>query len=89
MLGWMTIIGLQCGNSASVLLTGSLIQCIITIYRPANGQVAWQSIAFLLPCVAFVILTNIYGGRAMAVMQNAFMSVHILALIFLIGKPMH
>ncbi|CAD0052216.1 unnamed protein product, partial [Aureobasidium pullulans] len=79
--GYMTLIGWQCGNASGIFLTGSLIQCIITIYRPENGAIMWQTVVFLLPCVAFVILVNIYGGRAMAISQNISMSVHILALI--------
>ncbi|KAI4727594.1 hypothetical protein E4T49_04672 [Aureobasidium sp. EXF-10728] len=82
----MTIIGWQCGNASGIFLTGSLAQSIITIYRPANGWLMWQTIVFLLPFLAVVILTNIYGGRTIATLQNVMMSVHILALIAMVGK---
>lgn len=82
---WMTVIGWQCGNASGIFLTGSMFQSMITIYRPANGTMIWQTIVFLLPCLALVILTNIYGGRAIAITQNVLMSVHILALIAIIG----
>ena len=82
---WMTVIGWQCGNASGIFLTGSMIQSIITIYRPANGTMIWQTIVFLIPCLALVILTNIYSGRAIAITQNVMMSIHILALIAIIG----
>jgi choline transport protein len=58
---------------------------MITIYHPANGESMWQTIVFLLPCLAVVILTNIYGGRTIAITQNIMMSVHTLALIAMVG----
>ena len=82
----MTVIGWQFGNASGVFLTGSMIQSIITIYRPANGTMIWQTIVFLVPTLAVVILTNIYGGRVIAITQNILMSVHILALIAIIGE---
>ena len=82
---WMTIIGWQCGNASGIFLTGSMMQSIITIYRPANGTMIWQTIVFLLPALVLVILTNIYSNRAIAITQNVLMSVHILALIAMIG----
>ena len=82
----MTVIGWQFGNASGVFLTGSMIQSIITIYRPANGTMIWQTIVFLVPTLAVVILTNIYGGRVIAITQNVLMSVHVLALIAIIGK---
>jgi len=81
---WMTVIGWQCGNASGVFLTGSMFQSIITIYRPANGDMTWQTIVFLLPCVAVIILTNIYGGRTIAITQNVLMSIHILALVAIV-----
>jgi choline transport protein len=81
----MTVIGWQFGNASGVFLTGSMLQSMITIYRPANGDMTWQTIVFLLPCVAVIILTNIYGGRMIAITQNIMMSVHILALIAIVG----
>jgi choline transport protein len=81
----MTVIGWQCGNASGVFLTGSMFQSMITIYRPANGDMTWQTIVFLLPAVAVIVLTNIYGGRTIAITQNVMMSVHILALIAIVG----
>jgi len=81
----MTIIGWQCGNASGIFLTGSMMQSIITIYRPANGTMIWQTIVFLLPALALVILTNIYSNRAIAITQNILMSVHILAVIAIIS----
>ncbi|KEQ76326.1 amino acid transporter, partial [Aureobasidium namibiae CBS 147.97] len=81
---WMTVIGWQCGNASGIFLTGSMMQSIITIYRPANGTMIWQTIVFLLPALALVILTNIYSNRAIAITQNILMSVHILAVIAII-----
>jgi choline transport protein len=81
----MTVISWQCGHAAGIFLTGSLFQTIITIYRPANGDLTWQTIVFLLPCLAVVVLMNIYGGRTIAITQNIMMSVHILALIAMVG----
>ncbi|CAD0058370.1 unnamed protein product, partial [Aureobasidium pullulans] len=65
--GYMTLIGWQCGNASGIFLTGSLIQCIITIYRPENGAIMWQTVVFLLPCVAFVILVNITADSLVSV----------------------
>lgn len=46
----------------------------------------WQTIVFMLPCLAVVVSINIYGSRAIAVLQNVTMSLHILALIAIVGK---
>ncbi|KAG9549195.1 GABA permease, partial [Aureobasidium melanogenum] len=81
---WSTLLGWQCGNASGLFLTGSLIQSMITIYRPANGELMWQTIVFMLPCLALVIVVNIYGSRTIAMLQNVAMSLHILALIAII-----
>jgi amino acid transporter len=81
----MTILGYQCGNASGLFLTGSLIQSMITIYRPANGDLMWQTIVFMLPCLGVVVLINLYGSRTIAMLQNVSMSLHILALIAIIG----
>lgn len=46
----------------------------------------WQTIVFMLPCLAVVVLVNIYGSRTIAILQNVTMSVHILALIAIVSK---
>ncbi|KAI5246764.1 amino acid transporter [Aureobasidium subglaciale] len=84
--GWMQLVGWMCGNASGIFLTGSLFQSVITIYRPANGELLWETIVFLVPVVALVILANIYGGRTIAILQNISMSVHVLALIAMVGK---
>ncbi|KAI5273621.1 amino acid transporter [Aureobasidium subglaciale] len=84
--GWMQFVGWMCGNASGIFLTGSLIQSVITIYRPTNGELLWETIVFLVPVVALVILANIYGGRTIAILQNISMSVHVLALIAMVGK---
>lgn len=58
---------------------------MITIYRPANGDLTWQTIVFMLPCLGLVVLVNIYGSRTIATLQNVCMSLHILALIAIVG----
>ncbi|KAH0020993.1 GABA permease, partial [Aureobasidium melanogenum] len=83
--GWMTILGYQCANASGLFLTGSLIQSMITIYRPANGDSMWQTIVFMLPCLGVVVLINLYGSRTIAMLQNVSMSLHILALIAIIA----
>ncbi|KAI5198440.1 amino acid transporter [Aureobasidium subglaciale] len=83
--GYAQLVGWQCGNASGIFLTGSLIQSVITIYRPANGELLWETIVFLIPVVALVILANIYGGRTIAILQNISMSVHILALIAMVA----
>lgn len=59
---------------------------MITIYRPANGELMWQTIVFMLPCLAVVVLVNIYGSRTIATLQNVTMSLHVLALIAIVGR---
>ncbi|KEQ96609.1 hypothetical protein AUEXF2481DRAFT_4085 [Aureobasidium subglaciale EXF-2481] len=83
--GWMQLVGWMCGNASGIFLTGSLFQSVITIYRPANGELLWETIVFLVPVVALVILANIYGGRTIAILQNISMSVHVLALIAMVA----
>lgn len=82
----MTILGYQCANASGLFLTGSLFQSMITIYRPANGDLMWQTIVFMLPCLGVVVLINLYGSRTIAMLQNVSMSLHILALIAIIGQ---
>ncbi|KAH0340770.1 GABA permease, partial [Aureobasidium melanogenum] len=82
---WSTLLGWQCGNASGLFLTGSLIQSMITIYRPANGDLTWQTIVFMLPCLGLVVLVNIYGSRTIATLQNVCMSLHILALIAIVA----
>lgn len=67
-------------------MSGSLIQSIITLYRPENGEVAWQTIVFIIPCVIFVIIVNIYGGRTIAITQNIAFIGHLLALVAVVGE---
>ena len=59
---------------------------MITIYRPGNGAFMWQIIVFVLPCLGITIIVNIYGSRTIAMVQNVAMSVHLLALIAIIGE---
>jgi choline transport protein len=82
----MTLIGWQFGNAAGVFLTGSLIQSITVLYRPEDAALMWRTVVIMIPCLAFVIMVNVYGARAIATVQNLSMSVHILALIAIVGK---
>ncbi|PSK46418.1 Choline transport protein [Elsinoe australis] len=75
---WLSCLSWQAGNAYGNLLTGSMIETIIQLYRPEYELLPWRSTLLVLPGTLAVMLFNIGGHKYLPVLQNVTMIVHII-----------
>jgi choline transport protein len=75
--GWMSTLSWQAGTAAGPFLVGTIIQALITVnnenYVPKN----WQGTLLVWAATVPIFIINVWGSRAMPLIQNVMLGVHI------------
>lgn len=75
--GWMSTLSWQAGTASGPFLVGTMIQSLITVNVPTYEPTNWQGTLFVFAVTLVVLVVNVWGSRAMPVMQNIMLIVHI------------
>ena len=83
-VGWVSTLSWQAGSAAGSFLTGTIIQGLLTVndlnYSPEN----WQGTLFVFAMVLVLFVTNIWGAKALPLVQTALLGVHIIGWLVII-----
>jgi amino acid transporter len=75
--GWMSTLSWQAGTASGPFLVGTLIQALIEANYPNYDATNWQGTLFVFAVTILVYALNVWGSRAMPMIQNLMLIVHI------------
>ena len=76
-MGWMSTLSWQAGTASGPFLVGTLIQSLISVNYPDYEATNWQGTLFVFAVTSIVWIMNVWGSRAMPLIQNLMLIVHI------------
>ena len=71
----------QAGSASGPFLIGTLIQTMAKVSHPSYSAPAWQGVLMVFGVTAIVYILNVWGSRAMPLIQNIMLFVHIFAMV--------
>lgn len=83
-VGWMSALSWQAGNASGPILVGTLLQASVSVVYPDYTPTNWQSTLIVVAIAVFVCVTNIWGAKAMPLLQNIMLMVHVLGFLAII-----
>ena len=78
MLSW------QAGAASGSFLTGTIIQGLLTVNKPDYIPTRWQGTLFVFAMVVIIWVFNIYGAKALPLIQNLLLVLHIFTFLIII-----
>ena len=78
MTGWISTLSWQAGAASGSFLTGTIMQGLMTVNDPSYSPTNWQGTLFVFAMVLVLFVFNIWGAKALPVVQNALLGVHII-----------
>jgi choline transport protein len=82
--GWMSALSWQAGTASGPFLVGTMIQALITVNDPTYTPTNWQGTLFVFAVTILVFILNVWGSRAMPVIQNLMLMLHILGFLTIV-----
>ncbi|KAG4441644.1 hypothetical protein IFR05_002851 [Cadophora sp. M221] len=76
-MGWMSTLSWQAGTASGPFLVGTLIQSLISVNYPDYEATNWQGTLFVFAVTLIVWVLNVWGSRAMPLIQNLMLIVHV------------
>ena len=80
----MSALSWQAGNASGSYLTGSMIQALITINNPNYDPTNWQETLLIFAMVVVLFVANIWGAKAMPLVQNMMLVFHVVLFLVII-----
>ncbi|KAI4254353.1 MAG: hypothetical protein LQ352_003141 [Teloschistes flavicans] len=84
MTGWVSTLSWQAGAASGSFLTGTIIQGLLTVNDPNYSPTNWQGTLFVFAMVLVLFVFNIWGAKALPVVQNALLGIHIIGWLVII-----
>ncbi|KAF2155465.1 putative GABA permease [Myriangium duriaei CBS 260.36] len=81
--GWMSLLVWQTALSTSNFVSGTLLESLITIYRPDYELLPWRSTLMTLPSLVVLLVWTIFAHRCLPMLQNLTMVVHVMGCILI------
>ena len=82
--GWVSTLSWQAGAASGSFLTGTIIQGLMTVNNPDYSPTNWQGTLFVFAMVLVLFVFNIWGAKALPLVQNALLGVHIIGWLVII-----
>jgi choline transport protein len=80
----MSVLSWQAGTAAGPFLVGTIIQALITVNNPNYIPENWQGTLLIWAATIPLFIVNVWGSRAMPMIQNIMLGVHVLGFLAVI-----
>ncbi|GAM91342.1 hypothetical protein ANO11243_093910 [Dothideomycetidae sp. 11243] len=82
--GWMSVLVWQTALSSSNVVSGTLLESLITIYKPDYELKPWRSALMTLPSLVVLLLWSLFAHKYLPMLQNLTMVLHVMGAILII-----
>lgn len=82
--GWMSTLSWQAGTASGPFLVGTMIQALVSANDDTYEGTRWQGTLLVFAVTAIVYVLNVWGAKAMPMMQNFMLVVHIVGFVTII-----
>ncbi|KAF2007964.1 GABA permease [Amniculicola lignicola CBS 123094] len=85
MVGWMSTLSWQAGNASGSMLTGTMIQALLSVNNPDTYIAeSWHGTLLAFAMVAVIFVVNIWGAELWSQIQNFLLILHTLGFLVII-----
>lgn len=83
-IGWMSTLSWQAGTASEPFLVGTLIQACAIVMYPDYAPTNWQGTLMVIAVTIVVWFLNIWGSRAMPLIQNIMLVIHVFGFLIIV-----